>query len=170
MYLLTKVIKMSCCVPYFFTSSARAMSYLDNINYENTVPFIPPVKYGKVIKVYDGDTIWVSIFLNKQLVKFKCRMLGYDSPELKPLLKIKNRHEIIAKAIAAKNYLESLVYDKIVDIKFSGFDKYGRALSTLYIKDPDSNKILCPNKLEVNTLMVRKGHGYSYMGGAKRNC
>ena len=74
------------------------------------------------------------------------------------------------KAIAAKNYLESLVYDKIVDIKFSGFDKYGRALSTLYIKDPDSNKILCPNKLEVNTLMVRKGHGYSYMGGAKRNC
>ena len=145
---------------------------LRNSTMDNTPTFNLPTKIMKckVVKVYDGDTIWVSFFLNKQLIKFKCRMLGYDSPELKPLLKIKNRNDIIAKANAAKNYLESLVYNKIVDIKFSGFDKYGRALSTLYIKDPDSNKIICPNKLEVNTLMVRKGHGYSYMGGAKRNC
>ena len=140
-----------------------------NIEWKDTKPFVVPLNGGHVIKVYDGDTIWVSILLNSKLVKFKCRMLGYDSPELKPLLKIKNRDSIIQKAQAAKNYLENLVLHKIVDIKFSGFDKYGRALSTLYIKDPDSHKIHCPNKIEVNTLMVRRGHGYSYMGGTKRN-
>ena len=144
---------------------------LRNSTMENTPTFNLPTKKikCKVIKVYDGDTIWVSILLNSKLVKFKCRMLGYDSPELKPLLKIKYRDSIIQKAQAAKNYLENLVLHKIVDIKFSGFDKYGRALSTLYIKDPDSHKIHCPNKIEVNTLMVRRGHGYSYMGGTKRS-
>ena len=137
---------------------------------ENTPTFDLPRKSMKckVIKVYDGDTIWVSIILHGKTVKFNCRMLGYDSPEMKPLLKIENREAIITKAKQAKDFLSNLILNKIVDVKFSGFDKYGRALSTIYIKDPDSTRILCANKMDVNTLMIRKGHGYSYMGGKKR--
>tara|TARA_B100001093_G_scaffold479963_1_gene509422 strand:+ start:892 stop:1185 length:294 start_codon:yes stop_codon:yes gene_type:complete len=95
-------------------------------------------------------------------------MLGYDSPEIKPRLNIKNRVDIINKAVAARDYLKSLIENKIVDIQLSGFDKYGRVLSTVYIIDPDSNKIMCKNKLNINELMVRTGYGYSYMGGTKK--
>ena len=31
--------------------------YLDTIDYKDTIPFIPPITTGKVIKVYDGDTL-----------------------------------------------------------------------------------------------------------------
>lgn len=137
---------------------------------DNTPTFDLPRKTMrcKVIKVYDGDTIWISIILHGKPVKFNCRMLGYDSPEMKPLLKLKNRDAIIVKAKLAKDYLSNLILNKIVDVKFSGFDKYGRALTTIFIDDPDSSRIFCANKMEVNTLMIRKGHGYSYMGGKKR--
>ena len=96
-------------------------------------------------------------------------MLGYDSPEMKPKLNIKNRDQIIRKAIVARDYLKSLIENKIVDIQISGFDKYGRVLSTIYIVDPDISKIICRNKLNVNNLMIRNGYGYSYMGGTKQN-
>ena len=45
---------------------------LRNSTMDNTPTFNLPTKIMKckVLKVYDGDTIWVSIFLNKQLVFF----------------------------------------------------------------------------------------------------
>ena len=138
---------------------------------ENTKLFEFPRKVlkCKVVRVYDGDTIWVVINFKGTFIKLKCRMLGYDSPEMKPRLNIKNRVNIINKAVAARDYLKSLIENKIVDIQLSGFDKYGRVLSTVYIIDPDSNKIMCKNKLNINDLMVRNGYGYSYMGGTKKN-
>ena len=33
---------------------------IDDIEYKDTTPFIPPVSEGKVIKVYDGDTITIA--------------------------------------------------------------------------------------------------------------
>ena len=32
----------------------------DNVTYEDTVPFIPPITSGKVVKVYDGDTLTIA--------------------------------------------------------------------------------------------------------------
>jgi len=144
---------------------------LRNTTMENTPIFNLSKKRMKckVLKVYDGDTIWVSIVYKGDVVRINCRMLGYDSPELKPPLKNPNRNNIIAKAKAARDFLSNLILHKIVEVQFSGFDKYGRALSTIFITDPDSSHIICKNKLEINTLMVRKGHGYSYMGGKKKD-
>ena len=34
--------------------------YLENVCYKDTIPFIPPITSGKVIKVYDGDTITIA--------------------------------------------------------------------------------------------------------------
>ena len=34
--------------------------YLTHTTYENTVPYIVPLELGKVVKVYDGDTITVA--------------------------------------------------------------------------------------------------------------
>ena len=121
----------------------------------------------KVLKVYDGDTIWISIHLYGRFLKFKVRMLGYDSPELHPKLNLPNRNEHMKRAIDAKQYLESLILNKIVTGEFYKFDKYGRALCNIYIPDPSSKTIICKNPVCVNTLMIRNGHGVPYMGGSK---
>ena len=59
------------------------LSYLDNIDYNMTTPFIPPIIYGKV---YDGDTITITAKLpykNSQVYHFSIRLNGIDSPEIK---------------------------------------------------------------------------------------
>ena len=55
--------------------------YLDNINYKDTIPYIPNVTYGKVIKVYDGDTITIACkmpFDNSPIYRFSVRIAGID--------------------------------------------------------------------------------------------
>lgn len=143
---------------------------LTNSTMLNTPTFILPKKKMKckVLKVYDGDTIWVSILLYNSLTKFSCRMVGYDSPEMKPPLAQANRDSEKAAAVCARDFLSGLILNKIVEIQFGEFDKYGRPLCSIYIPDPDSTRIICKNKLCVNTLMVRNGHGYEYLGGSKK--
>ena len=48
------------------------MFELEEVNYEDTIPFIPPITHGKVIKVYDGDTITIAALLKDFLF---CKML-----------------------------------------------------------------------------------------------
>lgn len=113
---------------------------------------------AKIVEVYDGDTCTIVFFLNKRIIKYKCRMLGYDSPEMKPLKSIENRNEIIEKAKNARNFFISLLKesDFIVDITMGKFDKYGRILATM------SNKMG-----NINELMIQNGHGVPYDGGTK---
>ena len=57
-----------------------------DISEEQPIPFVVPVKEGKVIKVYDGDTITVQFKLpykSSPLYKISVRLNGIDCPELK---------------------------------------------------------------------------------------
>jgi len=125
----------------------------------------------KILKVYNGDTLWLALEHNNKICKYKIRMLEYDSPEFRPLKSIPNREVEIAAAKRAKQYLEELVLNKIVSAEFYDFDKYGRALCKLYIPDPKRLilNISSPNKVCVNTLMIRSGNGRQYMGGTKKS-
>ena len=61
------------------------MFELEEVNYEDTIPFIPPITHGKVIKVYDGDTITIAALLpyeNSKLYRFSVRINGIDCPEI----------------------------------------------------------------------------------------
>lgn len=135
---------MSCCVPSFFSFSARRMSYLDNINYENTVPFIPPVKYGKVVKVYDGDTITLAskILNGSEIYRFSVRLNGIDSPEIKG-----KTEEEKQSAIKSRDALKDLIYNKCVKLSNVKTEKYGRILAEVYLDDLHVNKWLLDNKL-----------------------
>ena len=60
--------------------------YLANIEYKDTVTFVFPIKYGKVVKVYDGDTITIAAkFPNTDgpIYRFSVRLDGIDTPEIK---------------------------------------------------------------------------------------
>ena len=73
-----KWIRNTCCIPN--------NSYLKDITTKETTIFIPQIKYAKVIKVYDGDTITVASklpFKSSPIYRFSVRLRSIDSPEIK---------------------------------------------------------------------------------------
>ena len=120
---------------------------LDDATWTNTIPFVPPVTGGKVIKVYDGDTITVASklpFRNSPIYRFSVRLLGIDSPEIKG-------HTEAEKALAKKSRdaLSVLIYEKNVILKDVSTEKYGRLLANVYINDLHVNKWMLDNKYAI---------------------
>jgi endonuclease YncB( thermonuclease family) len=87
---------------------------------------------------------------NNKIIRRRCRLYGYDSPELSN----KNTKK---EAEAAKEYLKTLL-PRITPFvsRIEGFDKYGRLL-------------ICPQtqEKEISSIMIENGHGVEYFGGKK---
>lgn len=116
---------------------------------------------AKVCNIYDGDTCSVLFSYRNEFIKYKCRMMGYDSPELKPLLSKPNRFQEITLAKNAKFRFDELVEKSptgLVRIECFEFDKYGRLLVDMY------NNV---DEESINSIMVREGHGKPYFGKKK---
>lgn len=135
--------------------------------------------YCKIVNVYDADTCRVVFFLNNQLVKYTLRLIGVDSPEMKPPLKDQYRQYQIKAAKKARNRLIQLSTDceievdtdlsklkiqklinsnqKIIKINCEEFDKYGRLLASILSED-----------ININTKLVEEGYAYNYGGGKKQ--
>ena len=123
------------------------VSYLENISYDDTILFIPPIKYGKVVKVYDGDTITIATTLpfdNSPIYRFSVRLAGIDSPEIKAKTSIEKM-----LAMKSKESLEQIILDKVVQLKNISFEKYGRILADVYVGDLFVNQWMIDNKLAV---------------------
>ncbi len=76
-----------------------------------------------IIDVYDGDTVTALFPFKGDMYKWKCRLYGIDTPEI--------RKEKV-KAIESRDFLRSLVLNKEVDLECLNFDKYGRVLVKIY--------------------------------------
>lgn len=109
----------------------------------------------KVIDVYDGDTVTIIFPFENNCYKKKCRLFGIDTPEKRT----KNLEEKKA-AIIAKEFLEEIVLNKIVWIKFEDWDKYGRLMGHIYKNKNSKNSI--------NNMLVENGFAYKYDGGTKK--
>jgi len=125
---------------------------------------------AKVVDIYDGDTLTLIFRYCGKLQQHKCRMLGYDSPEMKPLLSMKNRKLEISKAKEARQALLKWVKscNWIVYIHCHEFDKYGRILIDLYVPYQPKFFGLFHKKLLINQWMIDENYGYPYDGGKKR--
>lgn len=120
---------------------------------------------GKVVSVYDGDTCTIVFRYQGKLQQHSCRMLGYDSPEMKPPKKNKNRDAEIEAAQSAKKALEEQVSrSTLVTVYCYEFDKYGRILVTLHSKKWCGLK----DDYSINDYMIEHGYGYPYEGGKKK--
>ena len=144
------------------------MRDVELVNADNSVALFSlagETHVAKVVNIYDGDTCKIVIKMGGRLVKFTCRMNGYDCPEMKPSKDKKNRDKEIAAAKAAKGKLIELVggEEQLVFAKCGKFDKYGRLLVDMYVDNPISG-----NVKSVNQMMMDEGHGYSYDGGTKK--
>lgn len=130
-------------------------NYLNDIQYENTIPFVPPIQFGKVIKVYDGDTFTIAAKLpntTSPIYRFSVRLNGIDTPEIHG----KTAHEK-ELAVSARDALHKLIYGKIVELKNVATEKYGRILADVYIDD-----------LHVNNWLIQNKFAVPYDGGTKQ--
>jgi len=135
---------------------------LADATWKNTTEFVPLVTEGKVIKVYDCDTITIATkfpyltALNESntIYRFHVRLLGIDTPEMKT----KNEDE---KSIAhmAQKTLSELILNKNVSLKNTSLDKYGRILANVYTE----------NGVELSKWAIENRFAVSYDGGTKKS-
>ena len=128
--------------------------YLQDINYKNTIPFVPPITEGKVIKVYDGDTITIASKLpynSSPIYRFSVRLNGIDAPEMKCKTNIEKQH-----AVKSRDALSSIILNKNVKLTNIKTEKYGRILAHVYVDEIHVNKWMLDNK-----------HAVPYNGGTK---
>jgi endonuclease YncB( thermonuclease family) len=129
---------------------------LRNCTIENTPEFTLKglnIK-AKVVEVYDGDTITLAFKFDKSYYRKRCRLHGVDCAEL-----MSRDMEEKKVAISTKLYVQNLVLDKLVEVRFDNKDdKYGRLLGSIFI-----------GKDSIADLLVAKGLAYKYDGGAKKS-
>lgn len=111
--------------------------------------------YARVVSVYDGDTITIVFEYHKQMIKYSCRIYGIDTPEIRT-----SDPEEKKLGFAARDYLRSIILDKVVKVNFMKFDKYGRILITLSTTINNEPK-------DISNLMIAEGYAKPYFGGKK---
>jgi endonuclease YncB( thermonuclease family) len=137
---------------------------LENIKTDKDVPYFNfenQTFIAKPCNVYDGDTFSVIFDFKGELIKYRCRCYGYDTPEMRPSKKNPNRLKEKELAYAAKQRMVELLEahpSKLIKIQCLKFDKYGRILINAW------NNV---NEKSINEIMVEEGHGKWYDGGKK---
>jgi endonuclease YncB( thermonuclease family) len=126
-----------------------------DIKWEDTVEFTFPIRGGRVIKVYDGDTITIASklpFVESPLYRLSVRLNGIDTPEIKG----KTEDEKSA-AKQARDMLSNLILNKYVTLQNIQTEKYGRILADVFI-----------GEVHLNNLLVNERYAVKYDGGTKK--
>ena len=130
------------------------MDYLDSTEYKDTIPFVPSITGGKVIKVYDGDTITIASkmpYEGSPIFRFSVRLNGIDTPEIKTKSKTEK-----GLAIIARDALSSKILGKVITLKNVSLEKYGRLLADVYL-----------DELHLNQWLIENKYAVAYDGGTK---
>jgi len=128
----------------------------DDIKWEDTQEFTFPIKGGRVIKVYDADTITIAAKLpydESPLYRLSVRLNGLDTPEIKGK-DISEEEKTAAKT--ARDFVYNLVFNKYVRLENVESEKYGRILADVYIGD-----------IHLNELLLKERYAVKYDGGTK---
>lgn len=167
----TSSVIMGCISSKSLSPSQRgpAPSYLDESNpivYDDTQEFVVPITYGRVIKVYDADTITIAARLNgssdNTLYRFSVRINGIDAPEIKSA----DEDEKNA-AIAARDYVRGLILHKNVYLANIKNEKYGRVLADVYYDVSDARGTTC--HVCLSNLLLTERYAVEYHGGTKHS-
>ena len=159
----------------FKSDEEKKADRLKEMNYDNTPEFSFKGKtfFSKILDIYDGDTLTITVKVDNEYYRMNCRLNGLDTPELKShdeeeknaaklarkhlifllsgqKIELDDKRDVVRKLCATNNI--------IVSVRCLDFDKYGRLLVELY-KDS-----IC-----INEKMVSDGFAGNYDGGTKGN-
>lgn len=126
-----------------------------NLVFNELSHFYPNITRGRVIKVYDGDTITVAARVpelkNNKIYKFSIRLNRVDAPELRTTNAIEKEY-----AIKVRDLLSERIMNKMIRLKVLKSDKYGRYLCEIYYK-----------KDNINDWLLNNNYAMTYNGGTK---
>jgi endonuclease YncB( thermonuclease family) len=128
----------------------------NDIKWEDTVEFTFPIAGGRVIKVYDADTITIASKLPYDLspmYRLSVRLNGIDAPEIKGK-GVSDEEKEAAKV--ARDFVSNLVLNKFIKLENIQSEKYGRILADVYIGD-----------IHLNELLIKDRYAVKYDGGTK---
>ncbi len=127
-----------------------------DIKWEDTIEFTFPITCGRVIKVYDADTITIAAklpYAESPLYRLSVRLDGIDTPEIKGK-GITEEEKQSAKL--ARDFMANLTLNKVVRLENVASEKYGRILADVYIGD-----------IHLNNLLIKERYAVKYDGGTK---
>jgi endonuclease YncB( thermonuclease family) len=139
-----------------FSSDKNFMADGIDIAWKDTVQFAFPINGGRVINVYDADTITIASKLpydKSPLYRLSVRLQGIDSPEIKGK-DVADEEKIAAKN--ARDFVSNLVLNKYVRLENIASEKYGRILADVYI-----------GEIHLNSLLLKDRYAVPYDGGTK---
>ena len=136
------------------SSSSAVDIHRDIVSWENTCPFVFPIRQGQVIKVYDGDTITIAAYMpypDSPLFRFSVRLNGIDTPEIKGHSEEEKKAAKVSRAALNEKLLH-----RVVTLKNVQTEKYGRILADVYL-----------DELHINQWMLDNKYAVKYDGGTK---
>jgi endonuclease YncB( thermonuclease family) len=152
---MLKTIRKLMCIPVVKNCNLDGT----DITLHDTSEFTYPVEGGRVIKVYDGDTITIATKLpfnakSDTLYRFSVRLNGIDTPEMKGK-DVSEEEKTAAKS--AQQFVSNLVLNKYVTLKNVQNEKYGRILADVYIGD-----------IHLNDILLKERYALPYGGNTKQ--
>ena len=131
-----------------FSKLPDSINLPQDLNVKELPVFVPPINSGRVIKVYDGDTITVASKIpnlkNSQIYKFSVRLNGIDTPEIKG-----SNEDQKNIAIKARDALNEKIMHKDVYLKNTKTEKYGRLLCDVYLENENLNQWMLDQRFAV---------------------
>ena len=139
---MAPILVMSACMN--LEDQTKEIEYFSLDGYETM---------AKVVKVYDGDTVHVVFKYFDKYFKWNCRILHVDTPELRT----KDAEEK-KRGYECRDKLSALIMDKVVSLKCSKFDKYGRLLVEITV--PETG-------IKIHEYLISEGLANKYEGKTK---
>ena len=115
----------------------------------------------RIVEVYDGDTVTFICHYKGNYEKYKLRLYGIDTPEIKT--RSINEKEL---GLKARDVLSEKILNKLVFVEFLKEEKYGRKLGTIYMAD---GLLKNKNGLNICQWLLDTGHAVAYFGEKKTN-
>ena len=146
-----------------------------NYTYSNCPKLFDDVKIvGRVVDIYDGDTLTVILKMLDNYYKFTVRLNGIDTCEIKNKNAIlKNRafqarnevyyqitSNILSDEKIDRKHLRMILNENVymVNLHIYNTDKYGRLLADVYANN---------SKKSLSDILLEKNMAYKYGGGTK---
>lgn len=132
--------------------------------------------YARVISCYDGDSIGLVIPIFNTFYKFKVRLMGIDTCEMKSknksnkdlaikarnrLLELITKQAIDPQVINSKKHIDDLLHSDVhlVFVHCLEFEKFGRVLAHIYDNETSTKSYA--------DILIEEKLAYKYMGDTK---
>lgn len=120
------------------TPSVLSTENISKATYDNTPEFeLKGIFDCKVVRIYDGDTVWAALERDGTVWRVCCRLVGIDTPEM-PSAHSTAMTEYHKRAYAARDRVVELTTDVVIDKSRTYTDASGTPLPSL--SDDDLQK------------------------------